>query len=346
VKRVLLIGAGHGHLVVLRSLAEKPLYGARITLVTPHAQQVYSGMLPGLLAGHYRRARTQIDVAALAERAYVEFEQGEVERFDAGRRLATLKDGRSFGYDTASLNAGSMIDTSLPGAQHALAVKPFERFLSQLRVAERVAVVGAGAAGAEIAMALRHRGAQVTLYSEAPLQPPALAERAVAQLRKRKVDYRPGMAVTAIEPGPVVIAGAARQGFDLVVLATGAAPLPWLKAAGLASDERGFALVHPTLQSVSHPEVFVLGDCATLRDSPHPKSGVYAVRHGESLVANLRRLFSAEALQPYVPQKRALLLLSCGARYAIAQRGGWSAQGRTLWWLKDRIDRRWVASFR
>lgn len=345
-KRVLLIGAGHGHLVVLRSLAEKPLYGARITLVTPYPQQVYSGMLPGLLAGHYRRAETQIDVAALAERAYVEFEQGEVERFDAGRRLATLKDGRSFGYDTASINAGSMIEASLPGAQHALAVKPFERFLSQLRIAERVAVVGAGAAGAEIAMALRHRGAQVTLYSEAPLQPPALGARVIPQLRKRKVDYRPGMAVTAIEPGPVVIAGAARQGFDLVVLATGAAPLPWLKAAGLASDERGFVLVHPTLQSLSHPEVFVLGDCATLRDSPHPKSGVYAVRHGESLIANLRRLFGAQPLQPYVPQKRALLLLTCGARYAIAQRGGWSAQGRSLWWLKDRIDRRWVASFR
>jgi NADH dehydrogenase FAD-containing subunit len=144
----------------------------------------------------------------------------------------------------------------------------------------------------------------------------------------------------------VVIAGAARQGFDLVVLATGAAPLPWLKAAGLASDERGFALVHPTLQSVSHPEVFALGDCASLRDSPHPKSGVYAVRHGESLIANLRRLLSAQALEPYVPQKRALLLLTCGARYVIAQRGGWSAQGRSLWWLKDRIDRRWVASFR
>ena len=85
-KRVLLIGAGHGHLVVLRSLAEKPLYGARITLVTPYPKQVYSGMLPGLLAGHYRRAEAQIDVAALAERAYVEFEQGEVR---APRRRAT-----------------------------------------------------------------------------------------------------------------------------------------------------------------------------------------------------------------------------------------------------------------
>lgn len=345
-KRILLIGAGHGHLVVLRSLAEKPLYGARITLLTPYPKQVYSGMLPGLLAGHYRRADAQIDVAGLAERAYVELEQGEVERLDAGARLATLKDGRSFGYDTVSINAGSLIDTSLPGAQHALAVKPFDRFLSQLRIAERVAVVGAGAAGAEIAMALRHRGAQVTLYSGATLQPPSLAGRVIRQLRRRKVDFRPGMSVTAVEPGPVALAGSARQAFDLVLLATGAVALPWLKGAGLATDERGFALVHPTLQSLSHPEVFVLGDCATLRDSPHPKSGVYAVRHGELLIANLRRLFSSQALEPYVPQKRALLLLTCGARYAIAQRGGWSAQGRSLWWLKDRIDRRWIASFR
>jgi len=328
----------------LRSLADKPLYGARITLVSPYPKQVYSGMLPGLLAGHYRRAEAQIDVAALAERAYVEFEQGEVQRFDAQARLATLKDGRNFGYDFASINAGSRIDTSLPGAQHALAVKPFDHFLSQLRLAARVAVVGAGAGGAELAMALRHRGAQVTLYSDKPLMPPALAERVIGQLRRRKVDFRPGMPVTAIEPGPVVIAGAARQEFDLVVLATGATALPWLQGSGLALDERGFALAHPTLQSVSHPEVFAIGDCATLRDSPHPKSGVYAVRHGESLIANLRRLFAMQPLEPYVPQKHALLLLSCGARYAIAQRGNWGAQGRSLWWLKDRIDRQWMRS--
>ncbi|HEV3009804.1 MAG TPA: FAD-dependent oxidoreductase, partial [Burkholderiales bacterium] len=73
--------------------------------------------------------------------------------------------------------------------------------------------------------------------------------------------------VTAIEPGPVVIAGQARQNFDLVLLATGAAALPWLSQSGLATDERGFVLVHPTLQSLSHPEVFALGDCAALRDS-------------------------------------------------------------------------------
>jgi pyridine nucleotide-disulfide oxidoreductase family protein len=343
VKRILLIGAGHGHLVVLRSLAQKPLYGARITLVSPLARQVYSGMLPGILAGHYRRADAEIDIAALAERGHVEFEQGAVESLDAGKRRAFLKDGRSFGYDIAAINAGSLVDASLPGAAgHALAVKPFDQFLAKLRIAERVAVVGAGAAGAELAMALRHRGALVTLYSEKPV----LGARVVKQLRRMKVDYRPGMPVTVLEPGPVVIAGAARQDFELVLLATGAAPLPWLRQSALATDERGFVLVHRTLQSVSHPEVFALGDCATLRDAPHPKSGVYAVRHGEALIENFRRLLAGTPLEPYAPQKKALVLLSCGARYAIAERGGWGAQGRWVWWWKDRIDRRWIASFR
>ena len=340
-KRLVLVGAGHAHLVVLRSLAERPLYGARITLVTPHGKQVYSGMLPGILAGHYRRAEAEIDIAALAERAYVEFQPGLVERLDPGRRVAFVKGGKRVPFDLASLNVGSEVARALPGAELALPVKPYDEFLAKLRLAERVAVVGAGVAGAELAMALRHRGALVTLYSEKPV----LATRVVKQLRKREVDYRPGMPVTAIEPGPVVIAGSARQEFDLVLLATGAAAPSWLRDAGLATDERGFLRVHATLQSVSHPDVFALGDCATISQAPHPKSGVYAVRHGEHMIENLRRLMAGAPLEPYRPQKKALMLVTCGARYAIAQRGRWSAQGFSLWWLKDRIDRRWIRSF-
>jgi pyridine nucleotide-disulfide oxidoreductase family protein len=340
VKRVLLIGAGHAHLVVLRSLAEKPLYGARIALVSPHARQVYSGMLPGILGGHYRRAEAEVDVAQLAERGYVEFVQGRVQRFDPDKRAVAVESGDSSGYDLVSINAGSVIDAALPGTEHAVPVKPYDEFLSRLHIAERVAIVGAGAAGAEIAMALRHRGAMVTLYSEKP----GISERVVKQLRRRKVDYRPGMPVTAIEPGPVVIAGQAHQEFDLVLLATGAAPLPWLRQSGLRTDERGFVLVDRALRSISHPEVFALGDCATLADSPHPKSGVYAVRQGEALIENLRRLVAGAALVPYAPQSKALALITCGARYAIAERGTWSAQGRWVWWWKDRIDRRWIRS--
>ena len=318
-KRILLLGAGHAHLVVLRSLVQEPLHRARITLVTPHAKQVYSGMLPGILAGHYRRADAEVDVAALAERAYVELEQRLVERLDLKQRMVLTKGGKSFAYDVASLNVGSQIARGFRGAQLALAVKPYEEFLARLRMAERIAVVGGGVAGAEIAMALRYRGAQVTLYAENPVLSPRVAK----QLGKRKVDYRPGMAVTAIEPGLVVVSGSARQDFELALLANGATAMPWL-----------------------HPEVFAVGDCATLRETPHPKSGVYAVRHGETLAENLRRMVSDAAPAAYVPQEKALALVTCGARYAIAERGDWGAQGFSLWWWKDRIDRRWVRSFK
>jgi selenide,water dikinase len=173
---------------------------------------------------------------------------------------------------------------------------------------------------------------------------PVLAARAERALRRTGVDFRPGMAVDGIEAGPVVVSGAARQAFDVVLVATGAAPMPLLRQAGLQCDEAGFALVDGSLRSVSHPEVFVVGDCATLRDAPHPKSGVYSVRHGEVLHENLRRLLQDRPLASYQPQSSALTLLSCGARYAIAQRGGWSAEGMWAWYWKRRIDRNWLRS--
>ena len=341
-KRLLLIGAGHAHIALLRSLAQNPLDGAAAMLVTPSALQLYSGMLPGVIAGHYALDRAQIDVARLAREARVEFTEGELASLDAKKRMVRLRDWTELEYDVLSINAGSLVDRSLPGAQHALPVKPYGAFLTGIDSARRIAVAGAGVSGAELAMALRHAGAQVTLYSERPSMSAALARRVVRQLRRRGVDFRPGMAVSRIELGPVVIAGTTHQEFDRVVLSTGAIAQPWLRASGLETDERGFALVGTTLQSVSHGEVFVVGDCATVRDAPHPRSGVYAVRHGEVLDQNLRHLIAGTPLVPYLPQSRALSLISCGRRYAIAEWGEWTAEGRWAWWWKHHIDRRWI----
>jgi pyridine nucleotide-disulfide oxidoreductase family protein len=344
VKRVLLVGAGHAHAFLLASLIEAPLYGARLTLVSPYARQIYSAMLPGVIAGHYRREEAEFDVAALAARAYAEFVPGRVQALDAARRAVTLDDGREIGYDLLSLNAGSMPQDRVPGArEHALSVKPFERLVDELRPGSHIAIAGGGAAGAELAMALRYRGSEVTLYSEHSAFAPPLARRVERALRRRRVDYRPGMRVDALEAGPVVIAGRAQQQFDLVLWATAAAALPWLATSGLAADEHGFVRVDATLRSVSHPEVFALGDCASLADA---KSGVYAVRHGELLARNLPSLIAGGPLEPYEPDARALLLLTCGARYAIAARGGWTGEGRWVWWWKNWIDRRWLARLR
>jgi selenide,water dikinase len=344
VKRVLLAGAGHAHAVLLDSLAQEPLYGARITLVSPHARQLYSAMLPGVIAGHYPRDEAEFDVAALAGRAFAEFVPGSLVRLDAARRIALLADGRQLPYDIASLNVGSHTEDETPGAhEHALPLKPYERLVERLRYKAHIAIAGGGASGAELAMALRYRGAVVTLYSESSPFAPKLARRIERALRRRGVDYRPGMRADAVEPGPVVIAGQAHQQFDLVLWAAGPAPFGWLERSGLARDAQGFVRVDATLRSVSHPEVFAAGDCAATGEA---KSGVHAVRQGVVLAHNLRALVRETPLLEYQPRPHALLLLTCGARYAIAARGGWSAQGHWAWWWKRWIDRRWMARLR
>lgn len=343
-KRVLLVGAGHAHAYLLAALAAKPLYGARMALVSPEPKQIYSAMLPGVIAGHYRREEAEFDVADLAARASVDYIPARIIGVDAARKTATLDDGQEVHYDFASLNAGSTISQAVPGAaDHALAVKPFERLVNQLRRVSHVAIAGGGAAGVELAMALRHRGGEVTVYSERSGFSPPLARRIERAVRRRGVDFRPGMRVDAVEPGPVVISGTSRQQFDMVLWASGPAPHPWLAMSGLALDDRGFVRVDESLRSVSHPHIFAVGDCAGLGEA---KSGVHAVRHGVVLEQNLRNLVANTPLVSYQPDPRALLIMSCGARYAIAARGTWSAEGRWAWWWKSWIDRRWLRRLR
>jgi pyridine nucleotide-disulfide oxidoreductase family protein len=323
VRRVLLVGGGHAHAWVIREGVE-----GEVTLVTPYPHHTYSGMLPGYVAGHYTAEEIRIDVAALCARAGVKLVLGRVAALDADRRIARLEDGAQIAYDTASLDVGSTSNAP----ENALAAKPFEPFMARWEAVRNevksISVVGGGAAGVEMAMAVAHRTkSRVTLYSDRPMFRPGLAKRIARQLERRGVELRR--------------AAYAGEACDLAIWTAGASALRWLRASGLAVDERGFVLVDDRLRSVSHPEVFAAGDCATLRDAPHPKSGVYAVRHAPVLAANLRG-----EERRYVPQQRALALLSCGARYAIGDWGPASWEGKWVWRWKDRIDRAWVESFR
>lgn len=343
-RRVLLIGGGHAHALVLRHLERSPLHEAAVSIVAPSREQIYSGMVPGYLAGHYARDEITIDLARLAKAAGARFVSGAVTFLDPGRRVARLEDAQQLEYDIASLNVGSLTDESLPGAGHALPVKPLDRFLREVRTSRgtRTAIVGGGTAGAELAMALAFRGVSVSLYAER-----AIGAKLGAALRRNAVAVHENTPVSAIERGPAVRTGDGKSSFDQVLLSTGAAALPWLLSAGLPLDERGFALVEPTLQCVSHGELFAVGDCATLREAPHPKSGVYSVRHAEVLQANLAAAVRGEAgMRRYSPQRRTLMLVSCGGRRALAQWGALEAEGAWLWRVKDAIDRRWIAGFR
>jgi selenide,water dikinase len=149
----------------------------------------------------------------------------------------------------------------------------------------------------------------------------------------------------AVDPEAVHVGGGRRIAADRIVWATSAAAAPWLAAAGLACDGRGFVTVDAHLRSTSHPFVFAAGDCATQTAHPRPKSGVYAVRQGPPLAHNLRQAIDGDTLSTYVPQRRALALISTGDQHAIASWGGWAVEGDWVWRWKDWIDRRFIARY-
>jgi len=302
-----------------------------------------------------------IPLAPLAERAHATRIESVAVALDATARRVRLANGDEIGYDVLSIDTGPMMDRdAIPGArEHALVVRPIEAFIRLSEplfelAGERalsLVVIGGGAGGVELAMALQHRlgeRARVSLVTggNAPLPsyPAGIGRRALRALRRLRVTVLED-SCAEITAGHVVLGRGTRVECDAPVLAIGASAPPWLQGSGLALDAQGFVATGPTLQSSSHPEVFAAGDVATRVDAPRPKSGVYAVRAGPPLALNLRRFVAGGALEPYLPQPRTLNLLSCGARYAIAAWGGWSIEGRWVWWWKDRIDRAFIARF-
>ena len=366
-KRVVLLGGGHAHVHLLQDFAREPLAGAELTLVTPYARQMYSGMVPGLVAGHYGVDDCVIPLAPLAAAARVRMVEAAATALDAGARQVTLSDGQTLGYELLSVDTGPVMDRDgLPGArEHGLFVRPIEEFVRHFdtllaRAADAVldlAVVGGGAAGVELALALAWRlehdatlrpGSRVGLVSGGPMPLAGFSarvqQRARTALRRARVTVLNDSCVEVL-PGQLRLAGGARVACDLPLIAIGTSAPAWLAPSGLALDERGFIATGPTLQSLSHAEVLAAGDVATRSDAPHPKSGVYAVRAGPPLALNLRRLAGGGELATYRPQQRTLYLLSLGDRRAVASWGPWSAQGRWVWRWKDRIDRGFIAKY-
>ena len=367
-KTLILAGGGHAHVEVLRRFGLSRPPGVRVLLISPDSHTPYSGMLPGLLAGHYTRDDCHIDLRPLCDRAGAAFAVTRVEGIDLPGRRVRCADGQTREFDALSLDVGSTPDLgSVPGAaEHTVPVKPVAGLLEAWREMEarcerrpaghlRLAVVGGGAGGAEVALAIRRRCrredpqqepaiAIVTngLLSGHPARARVLVARALARRRITLMDQRLVVRLTA---GEIHCASGERVPADLIVWATGAAAVPWVGQSGLACDDRGFAAVNDGLQSPSHPFVFAAGDVATMLTRPLPKAGVFAVRQGPLLDGNLRRYLAGEPLRPFRPQPRYLSLMSTGDGHAIASWAGLAWQGRWVWAWKDRIDRAFMRRY-
>jgi pyridine nucleotide-disulfide oxidoreductase family protein len=362
-KQLVLVGGGHAHLHVLAALAARPLPDARLTLVSPYPRQLYSGMLPGWIAGDYAIEDCAVALDRLARRAGAHFVQTSCRGLDLETRTVRCANGETIAFDYVSLDTGPVSGELQGAAEYGLPIRPIEGFvaawpdlLQKARQGEfGLAIVGDGAAAIELAFAMQSRFAQEGLHrtgltligSDSELLPGfplPLRRQAARLLAARGIAHLGNRRVVALHAGQVQLADGSRLAADAVLLATGAAAPTWPAGSGLATDDAGFIRVHSTLQSVSHDFVFAAGDIAAYAEA-RPKSGVFAVRAGPALAGNLRAACAGQALTPWRPQRRALYLLSTGDKRALAAWGGFGASGAWVWRWKDRIDRRFIYGF-
>lgn len=366
-KWLLLLGGGHAHVEVMRDLGRSPPPDTRVRVVSRTRLTPYSGMLPGLVAGHYRAEEAHIDLAWLARSTGCELVEAEANRLDPLRREVRCVGGARLGYDLISIDIGSTPATAgVPGVEtHALPVKPVDRFLDRLRTIEariaagerlRVAVVGGGAGGVELTLSLQHRlkalgGGETPFVLVTDQSDILLAHNRTVRAIFRKLLAARGVAVMLdhavahVDAGGLDCANGERIDADAIVWATSAAAPEWIAQSGLTTDHRGFIAVNDCLQSASHKTVFAAGDIATMVNHALPKSGVYAVRQGPTLARNLRRALTGERLDEYAPQRLALALIGTGDEEAVASYGPLAVRGKWVWRWKEAIDRRWIRRY-
>ncbi len=364
---LVLVGGGHAHVHVLKSFGMRPMPGVRVTLIAREVETPYSGMLPGWVAGHYAFDECHIDLGRLTRFAGGRLIGDEAIGLDRAKRQLISRGHPPVRYDVLSLDIGSTPRAhDVPGAaENTVSVKPIAQFAARWEALLararrmpklRLAIVGGGAAGVELALCAQYRLAglgvaplEVVLVTRDGLL--ASHNRQVRRLfarmfAERGIVVRAGSAVVRVEPGLLICADGRRIAFDEALWVTDAGAASWLAKTGLPLTTDGFVTIDETLRSPADARIFAAGDVATMTDHPREKAGVYAVRQGPPLAANLRRALAGERLQRAVPQPRGLALIGTGDRHAVASRGPFAAYGTSWWQLKDWIDRRWMRRYR
>lgn len=369
---LVLLGGGHSHVAVLKKFGMQPLPGVRLTLVSRDAMTPYSGMLPGYIAGHYDYDTCHIDLRRLAQFAGACLIHAPVSGLDLKHNQLLFDQRPALRFDYLSINIGSTPPVNaVPGAaQYALAVKPIDQFVrrwQQLtqRICEtdqsyHLLVAGAGAGGVELLLACQYQLQEVlkvpaqrlswslVTAAQMPLQGHNAKTQAIFEqiLQARGIQIYRNSTVTAVGVDYVEINHQQTLASDIVFWVTGASAPGWLQSSALTTSKAGFMQVNACLQSVSHPHIFGAGDCADVVDFPRPKSGVFAVRQGLPLAANLRRAVTGQSLKPFKPQRQFLSLVSTGDQYAVASRSRWALAGKWLWYWKDYIDQAFMDRYK
>ncbi|MBY0524009.1 MAG: selenide, water dikinase SelD [Gemmataceae bacterium] len=366
-KNVVLLGAGNAHLVFVKRFGMRPVPGVAVTLVSEDGVIPYSAMVTGHIAGEYRLDEITVDLVRLCASVGVRFLAERVRSIDRVARKVRFAERPPLSYDVLSLGLGSLpaCPPELTGDARSLTMRPMGPFIQKLVDLEgslrreprpcHFVVVGAGASGCELTLAIHKRlqgipGLRMTLLQGNDRLLPHFPDRAARTFQRlfdeKGITVRVGVRVTGGEGGCLRLENGELLPFDAVLWATHAAPPGLLGDAGLVLNSGGFVQVRDTLQTVTDAGVFGTGDCVSFVSHPDlPRNGVHAVRQGAVLFDNVVEFLHERPLRPFRPQKFQLCLMNTCDGEAVFNYGALSVRGRWARSLKERIDRAWIDKY-
>ncbi|MEL6444820.1 MAG: FAD-dependent oxidoreductase [Bacteroidota bacterium] len=367
---VLLVGGGHASLPLLTATARLVRQGARVTLLNDATHLWYSGMVPEHLGGVYTRDQVTIDLERLCADTGVRFVHDRAVGLDAEAQTITTASGRTLGCDLATFDIGAVNPVAPSG--DVIPTKPLHRIadlaawldgFEKSDPPRRLAIVGGGAAGVEVALNVTARVPKaqldVTLIEPSHRLLGRMPEGAAAYCRRllteRGVALRFGHRVIDTTDAALELSNGAVVDAEAVLWATGSVGPALFAEAGLPTDGRGFLRVSAYLQCEAAPWLFAAGDCAVIAGAEHlARVGVHAVKQGPTLQTNVLRIAEAALagldltqlrLRSFRPYPYVPLILSTGTRDGLLVVGDrWQASPAMLR-LKHAVDRRWIRRY-
>ena len=364
---VVLLGVGHTNAHVLRMWKMDPISDANLVCVSNFPVATYSGMMPGVLAGQYPTEAMEIDLVRLCRSAAARLVFGEVSGLDVEKQELLFENRPPLRFDQLSIGIGSVPtfeDVEVTSNESLLAIKPMQTFLERLedRLAQfdksqsiRVAIVGGGIGSIETAFCLKkklltegraHAISLLTRSSSIGKGLAASTQKLIEdQLNEKEVELVTGRSVIEINADSIRLDTQKLVDVDIVIWGTGAVAPMLLDKLPLEKDERGFLATKPTLQSMSSDAIYAVGDSGTIIGNETDKAGVFAVRQGPVLWQNIRNQLGDRRMAPYEPQRDYLKLINTADGKSIAQRKGRGQYAKWCWWLKDRIDKKFMKMY-
>ena len=365
-KDLVLLGAGHSNIEILRSFGKKPIKNIRVTLINNSFTSTYSGMIPGYIQGIYEWDEINIDLMHLCNNFSHRFLIESVTKININQNLVHMENRPSISFDYLSINLGIQSnDKDINGAkENCIKLKPISSIKENInklltynkeRNKNKIVIIGAGAAGVEVALAIRERLRKEYLYNDIVL----LSKNskilngfnnnaiytAEKNLKKNNIKVLYDSEVINITKNYISLRNGSKIKCPFPVLATNAGPLELLKKSNLPLTKNGNIIINKKLLIQGKDNIFATGDIAEIIKNKTPKAGVFAVKQGKILEKNIRRAILNKNLINFIPQRTYLSIIGLSGGKALAIKSIFSCKSKYLWKIKKFIDKRFIKKY-